>query len=209
AGRWAFASLNRGNLPHDRRLPMLDQRFLRDHHDLTRRFFLSLLAGSVASPMLFGDEKSDGKALAAAIEKLEPYFTPPDKFGGGGGGKPVPHSLSEEKKREVGLTRDTWKLEVISDDKNPSKLDNPLTIKSGNALDFKALLNLGEKKAVRFAKVMTCLNIGCPLGMGVWEGVPLREVVWMAQPKENLRRVAYHGYHNDDPKQLFLSSLPV
>ena len=56
---------------------------------------------------------------------------------------------------------------------------------------------------------MTCLNIGCPLGMGVWEGVPLRDVVWLTQPKENLRRVFYYGYHNDDPKQMFRSSLPV
>ena len=70
-------------------------------------------------------------------------------------------------------------------------------------------MKLAEKHAVRFAKVMTCLNIGCPLGMGVWEGVPLREVVWLTQPKENLRRVFYYGYHNDDPKQLFQSSLPV
>ena len=56
---------------------------------------------------------------------------------------------------------------------------------------------------------MTCLNIGCPLGTGIWEGVPLREVVWLTQPRENLRRVFYHGYHNDDPQQMFRSSLPV
>ena len=56
---------------------------------------------------------------------------------------------------------------------------------------------------------MTCLNIGCPLGMGIWEGVPLREVVWLTQPRENLRRVFYYGYHNDDPKQMFRSSLPI
>ena len=56
---------------------------------------------------------------------------------------------------------------------------------------------------------MTCLNIGCPLGMGIWEGVPLRTLVWLTQPKENLRRVFYYGYHNDDPKQMFRSSLPV
>src|SRR5262245_56468218 len=56
---------------------------------------------------------------------------------------------------------------------------------------------------------MTCLNIGCALGMGVWEGVPLREVVWLTRPRENLRRVFYYGYHNDDPKQMFRSSLPI
>ena len=70
-------------------------------------------------------------------------------------------------------------------------------------------MKLAEKHAVRFAKVMTCLNIGCPLGMGLWEGVPLREVVWLTRPQENLRRVFYYGYHNDDPKQMFQSSLPV
>ena len=32
---------------------------------------------------------------------------------------PLPHSLPEEKKREVGLTRETWKLEVISDPEQP------------------------------------------------------------------------------------------
>jgi hypothetical protein len=31
----------------------------------------------------------------------------------------------------------------------------------------------------------------------------------MTQPKENLRRVFYYGYHNDDPAQMFRSSLPV
>ena len=34
-------------------------------------------------------------------------------------GKPLPHSLSDEQKRKVGLTRDTWKLEVVSDPDNP------------------------------------------------------------------------------------------
>ena len=187
---------------------MIDQCFLRDHRDLTRRFFLGLAAGAALSPALQGEEGGP-KALAAAIDKLEPYFTPPDKFGDVSRGKPVPHSLSEEKKRAAGLTRDTWKLEVVSDPEHPAKLGKPLTIKAGNALDFKALLKLGEKHAVRFAKVMTCLNIGCPLGMGIWEGVPLREIVWMTEPRENLRRVRYHGYHNDDPKQMFRSTLPT
>src|SRR5207249_10068508 len=68
---------------------------------------------------------------------------------------------------------------------------------------------LAEKHAVRFPKAMTCLNIGSPLGMGVSQGVPLREVIWLTQPRENLRRVFYHGYHNDDPQQMFRSSLPI
>ena len=56
---------------------------------------------------------------------------------------------------------------------------------------------------------MTCLNIGCPLGTGIWEGVPLRELFWRTEPLRDIRRVYYHGYHNDDPEQMFRSSLPV
>ena len=37
----------------------------------------------------------------------------------------------------------------------------------------------------------------------------MREVIWLTQPRENLRRVFYHGYHNDDPQQMFRSSLPI
>jgi DMSO/TMAO reductase YedYZ molybdopterin-dependent catalytic subunit len=70
-------------------------------------------------------------------------------------------------------------------------------------------LKLGEQHAVRFPKVMTCLNIGCPLGMGLWEGVPLREVIALAQPREDVRRVFYYGYHNDAQDQMFRSSLPL
>jgi DMSO/TMAO reductase YedYZ molybdopterin-dependent catalytic subunit len=39
--------------------------------------------------------------------------------------------------------------------------------------------------------------------------VPLRELIWRTQPREDLRRVFYYGYHNDDPQQMFRSSLPI
>ncbi|MHC4657201.1 MAG: molybdopterin-dependent oxidoreductase, partial [Planctomycetota bacterium] len=42
-----------------------------------------------------------------------------------------------------------------------------------------------------------------------WEGVPLREVVWLTRPSANVRRLFYYGYHNEDPKQRFQSSLPI
>ena len=186
--------------------------FLAEHRELTRRFFLGLGVGAAAvanCPVLAAEGKGVPPELAAAIDKLEPYFTPPAQFRDVSRGKPLPHSLPEEKKREVGLTRETWKLEVVSDSENPAALGKQFTKKDGTALDFATLLELGKKHAVRFAKVMTCLNIGCPLGTGVWEGVPLRTVLWLTRPRANLRRVFYHGYHNDDPKQLFRSSLPV
>lgn len=178
---------------------------------MTRRSFLeSGVAGAMALGLgSWGWSAEVEPELAKAIESLEPYFTPPEKFRDVSRGKPLPHSLSEEKKRAVGLTRETWKLEVISDPEKPAKIRSPLTKKDGTALDFAGLMKLAEKHAVRFAKTMTCLNIGCPLGTGIWEGVPLREVIWLTQPRENLRRVFYYGYHNDDPQQMFRSSLPI
>ncbi len=188
------------------------KRFLAEHQALTRRFFLHLGAASSATLAfwpLAANADSTAPELVKVIEALEPYFTPQEEFRDVSRGKPLPHSLPDEKKTEVGLTRETWKLEVISDSENPAKLGKAMTKANGTALDFIGLVQLGEKHAVRFAKVMTCLNIGCPLGMGIWEGVPLREVVWLTQPREDLRRVFYYGYHNDDEQQMFRSSLPI
>jgi hypothetical protein len=186
--------------------------FLREHGELTRRYFLGLGIGgsaALAGWPLLADEPRPGTGLQEAIDKLESWLTPQELFRDVSRGKPVPHSLPDEKRSEVGLTRETWKLEVISDPENPARLRNPLTKDKGTALDFSGLMELVKTQAVRFAKVMTCLNIGCPLGTGIWEGVPLREVLWRTQPSENLRRVFYYGYHNDDETQMFRSSLPV
>ena len=188
------------------------ERFQHGQQHWTRRHFLQTgigVSGALAAwPKAAGAEGRPPE-LGSAIEALEPFFTPQDKFRDVSRGKPLPHSLSDEKKRAVGLTRETWKLEVISDPENPASIRRPLTKGEGTALDFAGLVRLGEKHAVRFAKTMTCLNIGCPLGTGIWEGVPLREVLWLTQPRENLRRVFYHGYHNDDPQQMFRSSLSI
>ena len=37
----------------------------------------------------------------------------------------------------------------------------------------------------------------------------MRDVIWLAKPVTNVRRVFYYGYHNDDPEQRFQSSLPI
>jgi len=195
---------------------MTNRGFLEEHLQLTRRFFLNLglvsCVPTVTNLVAAAEEpaKSTPRVkLNKAGVQPEPYFTPQADFRDVSRGKPVPHSLSEEKKNAAGLTRDTWKLEIISDPDKPAKLGREYTVADKTAIDFPALLKLGEQHAVRFAKVMTCLNLGCPLGMGLWEGVPLRELVWLTKPRENLRRIFYYGYHNDDPAQIFRSSLPV
>ncbi len=187
--------------------------FLEEHARLTRRYFMGLVTAggllSGAETLAVTQENNKKVKPEKAGARPEPYFTPSMNFRDVSRGKPLPHSLPDEKKREVGLTRDTWRLEVLADPDHPAKIGNPLTRATNNALDFAGLLKLGEKQTIRFAKVMTCLNLGCPLGMGLWEGVALRDVVWLAQPEDKLRRVFYHGYHNNDPKQVFRSSLPV
>lgn len=170
-----------------------------------------------ALPLFAGENKStDATAdvgqddpLATAIANIETWLTKQDDFGDVSRGNPKPHTLDLDKREEVGLTRDTWQLEVVDDAEHSSGMRRPMSKEQDTAFKFDDLMKLADKHAVRFPKVMTCLNVGCPLGNGVWEGVPLREVVWLTKPNEKLRRLFYHGYHNDDPEQIFRSSLPI
>jgi DMSO/TMAO reductase YedYZ molybdopterin-dependent catalytic subunit len=184
-------------------------RLLREHREVTRRYFLKLGAGALAGASLpHVSAAAAPPELAQAISGLE-YLTSEDKFRNIGRGKPPPHELPPETLRAVGLHPDTWQLEVVPDPDTDARVDNPLSKERGTALTWDALMRLAEKHAVRYLHVMTCLNVAQPLGMGLWEGVPLRVVVWMAEPMENIRRAFFYGYHNDDPKQLFQSSLPI
>lgn len=183
----------------------------REHLELTRRYFLRLSAAGVAglsTVPLWADQSDSETVLARAIAELS-YLTPEEQFGNAGRGDPPPDQLPAEKRREVGLHPDTWQLEVLSDPQSDAKLDHPLSKELGTALDWQGLMRLAETQAVRYMKVMTCTNVDRPFGTGLWEGVPLRDVIWMARPADNIRRVFFYGYHNDDPKQRFQSSLPI
>lgn len=184
--------------------------FLDEHLAVTRRRMLQagLFAGAaVAVGHANADDVRDDPRMEQVLENLQSWLTRPDDFQDVSRGKPKPHSLSDDERRQVGLTRDTWKLNVVSDPDHPARIRTPL--EGNSAFTFSDLLKLAETNTVRFPKVMTCLNIGCPLGNGIWEGVPLRDVIWKTQPTEDLRRVYYYGFHNDKPEQMFRSSLPV
>ena len=90
------------------------QRFLDEHGKLTRRYFLRTGAACVATAggWSLAARAEPPPELAKALDKLEPFFTTQEDFHDVSRGTPLPHSLPEEKKREVGLTRETWKLEV-------------------------------------------------------------------------------------------------
>ena len=185
----------------------------REHSYVTRRYFLQLCTmGAAASNIsrLFAQDPNGEvhPLLAEAISKLE-YLTRDENFINYGRGKPPPHELPPEKLREVGLVPETWQLEVLPDPESNAEVQRPLSRKQGTALNWDGLMRIAEKKAVRFLSVMSCTNGKDPCGMGLWEGVPLREVIWLARPTSNIRRIFYFGYHNDDPEQRFQSSLPI
>ena len=186
-------------------------RLARKHAAMTRRRFVGSGAIGLASLIALPGRAQEGEAsplLADAIAKLE-YLTKEEHFGNAGRGTPPPHELPSEKRRDAGLAPETWQLEVEPDPDSNPKMENPLSKKLGTALNWDGLMKLAEKHAVRYLHVTTCTNARAPFGMGLWEGVPLREVIWMVRPTANVRRVFYYGYHNDDPKQRFQSSLTV
>ena len=150
--------------------------FLNERWAITRRHLAKMGAVAATGGSVIGNQTETKSHLASAIEELEPWLTPQADFRDVSRGKPKPHSLDEAKRKEVGLTRETWKLNVISDTENPARVKQPM--QGDTAFTFNDLMTLAKDHAVRFPKVMTCLNIGCPLGNGIWEGVPLREVLW-------------------------------
>ena len=164
-------------------------------------------SGTVSSG--FGDDGRPRALWSQPQIGLHGYLTPQAEWGDVERGNPLPYTLPPDVRREIGLERETWQLEVMADPASNSKVDAPLSKGLGTALDFDGLLKLGREHGVRYLKGVTCNNLGEPLGMGLWEGVPLRVVIWMAQPVANVRRVLYHGYHNEDPLQLFQSTLPI
>jgi DMSO/TMAO reductase YedYZ molybdopterin-dependent catalytic subunit len=165
-------------------------------------------AGPIFTGFRDGRPQARSRLAPTTIAPLG-YLTPQEEFGDVERGNPLPYTLPPERRRAVGLERETWRLEVVADPGSDTKLERPLTMAAETALDFSGLMQLAERHAVQYLKAITCNNLGEPLGMGLWEGVPLRVVLWLARPVENVRRVFYYGYHNDDPAQMFQSSLPI
>lgn len=141
----------------------------------------------------------------AAAPPSRSYLTNPPSFVDVSRGNPPPHRLKGEALVQARLTRETWRLEIVSD--GTADIANPRTIAKGNAVDLAELEKLGQRHAKRFLKAMQCLNIAQPLGQGLWEGVPVRDLLKLVGRMNNIRRIYYWGYHNNDPKQLFQSSM--
>ncbi len=141
----------------------------------------------------------------AAAADVRKFLTNPEEFRDVSRGNPKPFTLKGDALVKARLTPETWRLEIVSD--GSTHIEKPRKLEDNTAIDLPALHELAKKHGIRFLKAMQCLNIAPPLGQGLWEGVPLREVLRLAGKVNNIRRVYYWGFHNNDPKQLFQSSL--
>ncbi|MFO0810707.1 MAG: molybdopterin-dependent oxidoreductase [Gemmataceae bacterium] len=143
----------------------------------------------------------------APVNASRPLLTPATDFEDVSRGNPKPHTLTGDALVQARLTPETWRLEIAADPTVDDVVKKPATIAKPVTLDLPALLDLGKTHAVRFLKAMQCLNIATPLGQGLWEGVPLRDVLRLCGRVTNVRRIYYWGFHNNDPKQVFRSSM--
>lgn len=180
-------------------------------HELSRRQAVKLGIGSLAA---LGSQPWETLSAADAPPgTVHPFLTPADKFEDVSRGNPKPHTLVGDALVKARLTPDTWRLEITTDETTDAivtqkpQVARQFRVADGTAIDFQMLTKLAQKHRVMFLKAMQCLNIANPLGQGLWEGVPLRDVLRQCGPMSNVRRVYYWGFHNDDPKQLFQSSL--
>ncbi len=181
-----------------------------------RRRFLGMVAAAGLCPGPSG-QTARAEAGAAASGGLDanvadgvsrqakPFLTDAGDFVDVSRGKPKPSTLEGEALSKARLTPQTWRLEIVGD--KSSQVARPARLEDGTALDLDGLKELGKSHGVKYLKAMQCNNIAYPLGQGLWEGVPLREVIRRVGKLANVRRIYYWGFHNNDPAQLFQSSL--
>ncbi|HQR06517.1 MAG TPA: hypothetical protein PLN21_06830 [Gemmatales bacterium] len=159
---------------------------------ITRREVLTLATGSLLAtsvPAPAQEQRADTR----------PYLTPAKDFDDVSRGSPIPHTLQGQALIDARLTPETWRLEMLAEDK--ATIAKPHKLEDNTALDYAGLLRLAKNQTVRFLKAMQCNNIARPLGQGLWEGIPLRTVLEKCGKIDNARRLYYWGFHNNDPKQ--------
>lgn len=180
---------------------------------VSRREFVRTTSALAASALVGKVADASAPAARNACPFPHPLLTNHEDFYDVSRGSPKPFTLTGDALTQARLTPETWRLEIVADPftseqvKEPASLGKEFKIDDGTALDAAALMKLGRASGVAFLKAMQCLNIAAPLGQGLWEGVPLREVLRLCGPIHNARRIYYWGFHNNDPKQLFQSSL--
>ena len=145
--------------------------------------------------------------VQAAVARLD-YLTPPGKARVIDKARSGAREMSPDQLREAGLTPDTWTLEVDADTDSGTVIDRPLLRATGTALDWPGLMRLADVRTVKFIHPTFCTNVDDAFHVAHWEGVPLRDIVWLTGPKARIRRVYYQSYHPAD-RTPFQASLPL
>jgi DMSO/TMAO reductase YedYZ molybdopterin-dependent catalytic subunit len=123
-----------------------------------------------------------------------------------------PYLLSPQERARVGLTPENWALEIVGDEPPWAPVLKKTCRKAdGTAVTLTELRELFDRRPVRCVKTLQCLldfprNGFC--SNGLWEGVPLRDVLARLGRLTKVRRLFYSGYH-EDPKKRFTSSLSL
>ena len=131
-----------------------------EHIATTRRYFLRLGAGTAVGltiPDIWAAGNADHPALVKAVSKLE-YLTADKNFRYVGRIKPKVSDMSDTERKAVGLTRDTWQLEIIADPDSKARVRKPMMKEDNTALTFDQLVEMGKTKAVSYLKVMPILS---------------------------------------------------
>jgi DMSO/TMAO reductase YedYZ molybdopterin-dependent catalytic subunit len=171
---------------------------------IARRDLLRLgMAGSLLGGL--GAKESRAEQEPEPLEHPRPYLTKPLGFTDVSRGNPNPKTLKGEALVKARLTPETWRLEIVADEK--SEVEHQFS--GDGAFDYAALLRLGETRAIRYFKALQCNLIAVPLGQGLWEGIALRDLLKLCGRMNDVRRVYYWGFHNDIPKQIFRSSMAI
>lgn len=184
--------------------------------EINRREALRSTVAAVTVASMAGKQVVSGAEPEFTSDQLCPhsFLTAGDEFYDVSRGNPKPHTLTGQALIDAGLTQDSWSLEIAADPfteegvvREPAEIGKPFSKQAGTALTIDRLTELGKTHGVRFIKAMQCLNIPQPLGQGLWEGVPLSVVLRQCGNMKNVRRVYYRGFHNNDPQQVFQSSV--
>ena len=175
--------------------------------ELNRRKAIAAGTAGLLSPLARAHAALSQDPMPHESQEPREFLTPAQEFTDVSRGNPVPHSLSGQAAIDARLTPDSWRLEIEVE--APATLEKPRSLAADSALHYADLTALGRTHAVHFLKAMQCNNIALPLGQGLWTGVPLRAVLALCGELNNARRLYYWGFHNNDPKQIFRSSLAM
>jgi len=138
----------------------------------------------------------------SATNYFQDYFCPNQHS------KVKPWDMMPEQLAAIGLTVETWGLDVVNAG-HDKLMGNPRGKAGNNPISYAEVKKLYDQRPVRILKNITCLMGSGTNNSGLWEGVALRDVLWLVKPTGPIRRIAFHAFDPEDAtKQQWCSSFP-